>query len=555
MALVGIDLGTTNSAVAYYANGSAELLPNTLGELLTPSVVSFDEQTEEIFVGAIAKERLVSHPSLCAAQFKRNLGSSKVYNLGKKEFNSVELSSLVLGSLKADAERHLGEPISTAVISVPAYFNDVQRAATMTAAKLAGLEVDRLLNEPTAAAIVHGIKLDSEQQFLVLDLGGGTFDVTVLEVFDGVLEVHASAGDNHLGGEDFTQILMTELVNQYALSESSSAAAYALAEQVKRAVGRQPDVHLNTSIDNRELTIDFSREQFYALVEPLLTRLTLPIVKALKDAKVSPEDLDNVLFVGGATRMPAFTHHISRLFKIFPKTDNNPDYIVAQGAAMQAALLARDNAFSDVVLTDVMPFSLGTAVVSAENHNNKHFSPIIERNTTIPVSRSSLFSSLHPQQSSVEFEIYQGESRDLRNNVRLGSLEITLPKSKKCEDIEMRYSYDANGLLEVETTIQSTGKKENLVLQNNAERMTEVEIASSLKKLSSLKIHPAEKEDNKLLLARGERLFEFATGDERKHISYLISQFEQAMDTQDERIIRKAHAEIKDIFDELDSAE
>lgn len=555
MAFVGIDLGTTNSVVACYSEGKTELIPNALGQLLTPSVVSVDEYTEEIYIGSIAKERLVSHPHLCAAQFKRNMGTNKIFQPGNRKFNAEELSSLVLGSLKSDAERHLNQEVTHAVISVPAYFNDVQRAATMTAAKLAGLQVDRLLNEPTAAAIVHGIELDTEQHFLVLDLGGGTFDVTVLEVFDGILEVHASAGDNHLGGEDFTHLLAAELEKKYQLGDSFRSPLYALAEKIKQGVSKQPDVRIDATINNRELTVEYTREQFNTLVEPLLARLTVPVVKAMKDAKLTPEELDNVLYVGGATRMPAFTRHISRMFRTFPNTDKNPDHIVAIGAATQAALIARDDALVDVVLTDVMPFSLGTAVVTSEGHNSKHFSPIIERNTTIPVSRMSLFSSLHPKQTSVEFEVYQGESRDLRNNLPLGELEIALPKSNECEDIEVRYTYDANGLLEVEATVLSTGHKKIVVLQNNAERMTDTEVERSLKKLQALKIHPSEKEENKMLMARGERLFEFATGQERQLISNLLSSFEQALTTQDERIIESARKEIDEHFDALEPAD
>jgi len=555
MTLMGIDLGTTNSVAAVYADGIAKLIPNSLGELLTPSVVSVDIQTDEVYVGAIAKERLVSHPDLSASQFKRNMGNSKVYHLGNREFNAIELSSLILQTLKSDVERHVGQNVTHAVISVPAYFNDVQRAATMTAAKLAGLQVDRLLNEPTAAAIVHGIELETEQQFLVLDLGGGTFDVTVLEVFDGVLEVHASAGDNHLGGEDFTHALMQKIESDYDLNTSSRSALYSLSEQIKKGVSSQPDVQIDTSIDNRDIKIEFSREKFNAVVEPLLTRLTVPIVKALKDAKLTPEELDNVLFVGGATRMPAFVQHVSRLFKRFPNTDKNPDHIVACGAAMQAALIARDVEFSDVVLTDVMPFSLGTSVADHSNPTNEYFSPIIERNTTIPVSRTSLFSTLSPNQSSVDFDIYQGESRDLRNNLLLGTLEVKLPNSKKREDIEVRYSYDANGLLEVETTIVSNGHKETLVLQNNAERMSEEQVQESLEKLKLLKIHPSEKEENRLILARGERLFEFATGEQRRYISSVMTEFERALQTQDDRTIRKAQTDTKAIFDALDAAE
>jgi molecular chaperone HscC len=555
MAFIGIDLGTTNSVVAGYSDGVSTLIPNAHGEFLTPSVVSVDDDTGEIFIGAIARERLVSHPALTAAQFKRNMGTSKVFELGSRKFNAEELSSLVLAALKNDAERHLQQEVTQAVISVPAYFNDVQRAATMNAAKLAGLQVERLLNEPTAAAIVHGVELDTEQQFLVLDLGGGTFDVTVLEVFDGVLEVHASAGDNHLGGEVFTHMLVADLEKKHDLGDSFRSPLYNLAERLKQQIGSRPDVTVNTTIDNRELTIEYSREQFNTLVEPLLNRLTIPIVKALKDAKLTPESLDNVLFVGGATRMPAFRKHISRLFKTFPNSDKNPDHVVAMGAAMQAALIARDSALDDVVLTDVMPFSLGTGVISHENQQRSHFSPIIERNTTIPVSRMSTFSSVHPNQKSVTFDVYQGESRDLKNNLLLGELNVELPDNNQIDEIEVRYTYDANGLLEVEATVLSTGHKKIVVLQNNAARMTDEEIEASLKKLKALKIHPADKEENKLLLARGERLFEFSTGQERQYISQLMSRFDQALSTQDDRVIEKARQQINALLDELEPAD
>lgn len=554
MHFIGIDLGTTNSLVALFREGKAELIPNALGCFLTPSVVSVEEKSGEIYVGNIAKQRLVSHPNLSASVFKRNMGSTKNYKLGKHQFKPEELSALVLKSLKEDAENFLGKTIETAVISVPAYFNDTQRAATMTAAKIAGFKVDRLLNEPTAAAILHGVQLDSEQQFLVLDLGGGTFDVTVLEVFDGILEVHASAGDNHLGGEDFTQILARDIARKYQLKNSTAPILLDIAEIIKTRLSERPEITFETTLESRQVLIQYTREEFDILVLPLLTRLSTPIAKALGDASISPQDLDDIIFVGGATRMPAFSRFISKMFKRFPRTEHNPDHVVALGAATQAALSGRDAALVDVVLTDVMPYSLGTSISADGRSAAEVFSPVIERNTTIPVSRVERYTALSPRQTMLEFSIYQGESRNVKNNILLGAFSIKLPpNSIVCEEADLRFSYDNNGLLEVEATLLSTGEKTTLVIQNNSERMSEDDIAVSLKKLESIKTHPADKQENQLIIARGERLFEMFSGESRDRAHQLLSYFEAALQTQDEKRIREVREEISPLLDELES--
>lgn len=554
MCVVGIDLGTTNSLVAHYDNGQATLLPNALGEFLTPSAVSVDESTGEFYIGKIARQRLTSHPQLSVSAFKRTIGTQKVYTLGKQKFNSEELSALVLKSLKADAEKALGGEVSDAVISVPAYFNDTQRAATMAAAKLADLNVTRLVNEPTAAAIQYGIELDSEQHFLVLDLGGGTFDVTVLEVFDGILEVHASAGDNYLGGEDFTRLLADDIVKRYSLENAPDSTVFEIADKLKQRLTDRPDATFETTINDQAIAVDYSREELDALAQPLLGKISTPIAKALKDAKLAVSDLDNIVLVGGATRMPAFTKFISKMFKTFPEKDHNPDHVVALGAALQAGLISREKGLEEVVLTDVMPFSLGTGVMDESNLSKEVFSPIIERNITIPVSRVQSYTSIHENQKKLEFNVYQGESRNVANNVRLGKLEIDLPATKEIEVVDLRYTYDTNGLLQIDACVLSNGKTFSHVLQNNSERMSESEIKKSIEKLAHLKVHPAEKQENQVVRSRGEHLYELCSGELRETVSGLLAHFELELSSQDDGRIATAREQVSKQFDLIEES-
>ena len=402
--IIGIDLGTTHSLLAVWQDGAAKLIPNALGALLTPSVVSIDKDGT-VLVGQSAKERLISHPEQTASVFKRFMGSKKVYRLGTQRFSSEELSALVLKSLKADAEAHLGQPVTEAVITVPAYFNDHQRQATKHAAQMAGLTVRRLLNEPTAAAMAYGLHENAgDCEFLVLDLGGGTFDVTLLELFSGIMEVRASAGDNSLGGEDFTQVLVQGFMERCQPSQPSGefwqphlSLLYGEAETCKRILTRQKKAMMTMTVDGVTYTWEVSESTLEKLCEPLFKRLRDTIERAVRDARLRVKNLDEVVLVGGATRMPIFRQLMTRLLGRFPSVQMNPDETIAIGAAIQAGLVAEDAALDEVILTDVAPYSMGvdtTIEIRDKQYQHGVFSPIIERNTVIPTSKVHNFSPM-----------------------------------------------------------------------------------------------------------------------------------------------------------------
>ncbi|MCH5138840.1 molecular chaperone HscC, partial [Clostridiaceae bacterium UIB06] len=368
MTTIGIDLGTTNSLVAYWTDKGPVIIPNVLNSNITPSVVSIDENGE-ILVGQIAKERLISHPHMTAASFKRYMGTEKTFKLGKYSFTPQELSSFVLKSLKADAEAFLGEEVVDAVISVPAYFNDAQRKATKRAAELAGLRVERLISEPTAAAISYGLhNEESETQFLVFDLGGGTFDVSILELFEGVMEVKSIAGDNFLGGEDFTNLLAAYFLRENNieiedLDYKERSAIHKQAELCKLALSQGQSGKMSLVIKNENCEVSINREEFEKISNELLLKLRRPIERALNDASLSPDELDAVILIGGSTRMPVVKSAVGKMFGKLPYSNINPDEAVALGSAIQAALKDRNEALKEIILTDVCPYTLGTDVV------------------------------------------------------------------------------------------------------------------------------------------------------------------------------------------------
>jgi molecular chaperone HscC len=553
VAIVGIDLGTTNSLVAVWREGGARIIGNALGENLTPSVVGVDDDGQ-ILVGQAARERLITHPERTVASFKRFMGTDRVSRLGNRSFRAEELSSFVLRSLRADAEAFLGEPVEEAVISVPAYFNDTQRKATRNAGKLAGLRVERLINEPTAAAVAYGLhEAKSESRFLVFDLGGGTFDVSALELFDGVMEVRASAGDNFLGGDDFTAALAAALLKRgdvadEALSAVDRSRVLKQAELAKRRLTNEPSVELKLALGERNLAWTVSREDLEGIARDLVERLRRPVERAMRDARLKVADLDDVVLVGGATRMPLVRAVAAKLFGRFPLANIDPDEVVALGAAVQAGLKARDRALGEVVLTDTCPYSLGvdSAVVDPAGRVVGHeFSPIIERNTVVPTSREKTFYPLADDQPEVRFAIFQGESRRLEHDIRLGTLTIPLPKGRVQENaIRVRFTYDINGLLEVDVLHERSSLRKTVVIEGNPGAMSAEEIKRRLEALEALKIHPREKLENRTVLARGERLFEESLGELREHVGRLLARFEAVLASQEAREIDKARVEL-----------
>lgn len=562
--IVGIDLGTTNSLVAVWRDGSSELVTNALGETLTPSVVGLDDEGQ-ILVGKAARERLQTHPEKTTALFKRYMGSAQEIRLGFATYRPEELSSLVLKSLKADVERAFGEPVTEAVISVPAYFSDAQRKATRIAGELAGLKVEKLINEPTAAALAYGLhQKEGETSFLVFDLGGGTFDISILELFDGVMEVRASAGDNFLGGEDFDRLLVEHFLTlhlderDFPGKEQVTPSLRREAERVRKALGQENSVDFVLRHADREWRKTITQEQISDLFAPLLTRLRAPIERALRDAKIRVADLDEILLVGGTTRMPLIRKLAAGMFGRFPALTLNPDEVVAQGAAIQAALKQRDAALEEVVLTDVCPYTLGieTTQYVFNGYQSGHYLPIIERNSVVPVSRVRTVNTIADNQEHVLLKIFQGESRLVKDNIALGELNIPVPKAKAGEvELDVRFTYDNNGLLEADVRIPMTGENHKLVIENNPGVMTPAEIRERLKVLEALKVHPREQQVNTHLTARLERLYQEYLGEARETIGVWAAQFQRVLETQDDRQINELRKQLEQQADRFERGE
>jgi len=563
--IIAIDLGTTNSLVAVWRNGQAEIIPNGLGEHLTPSCVGLDDDGS-LLVGKAAQERLQTHPELSTSLFKRYMGSDKRITLGNKAFRPEELSSIVLRALKADAEAYLGEPVTEAVITVPAYFSDAQRKATRHAGQLAGLKVDSLLNEPTAAALAFGMhQQQAESKFLIFDLGGGTFDVSILELFDGVMEVRATAGDNFLGGEDFLQAMTVDFLKRSGLSERlggtplDARQARKLREEMeraKRALSEQPSTTLRVHYEAQEYRCELDEDTLARLAEPLLERLRQPVERAMRDARIRTSELDKVVLAGGATRMPLVRKLVSRMFGRFPDISVNPDEVVVMGAAVQAGLKMHDAALQEIVLTDVAPYSLGIAIshqVGPTQYTHGHYLPIIERNTVIPASRSNNVATIRDNQEQVVVPIYQGESRMVNDNILLGELSVPIPKRKAGEvSLDIRFTYDVNGILEVEAKVLGTDEVRKLVILESPGVMTQEQIQQRLTELAELKIHPRDQLQTRTLLARADRLYEQSLGDRRHFLSQVIARYQAVLETQDSHLIRKEHVQVSQVLDQIE---
>lgn len=561
--IIGIDLGTTNSLAAYYTDEGPKIIPNRLGNLLTPSVVAIDE-TEQLYVGDLAVEQNLLHPGSGASVFKRDMGSQKKYSLLHKEFTTEELSSFVLRALKEDAEHFLKEEITEAVISVPAYFNDARRRATKRAGELAGLKVERIISEPTAAAIAYGLyQSQKNAKFLVFDLGGGTFDVSILELYDTILEVRAVAGDNYLGGEDFTNILEDIFFQKFPKLDKTN-----MDEKTLRHIHKQADLcklgfsenrksTMQCKIDGEIYNMDIDLNRYETACADLLERIRQPVKRSLSDAHIRLSDIDKIVLVGGSTKSPVIRRFVSKLFKMIPDTTINPDEAVALGAAIQAAMKERKESVKEVILTDVCPFTLGTEVCREREqgrYDDGIFCPIIERNTIIPTSRTERLYTLHDNQDKVRVNVLQGESRFAANNLSLGELEIPVPAGKAGEEsIDVTYTYDINSILEVEVKVISTGTITKEVFRGQQVDMTDEEIAERFKTLSYLKIHPRDREENKYLLLRGERIYEESIGEKRHAVEHALYQFEKALNTYDSGIIETAKKEFQTLLDDIDS--
>ena len=562
--IVGIDLGTTNSACAIWRDDTPVMVPNALGEFLTPSAISLGDD-DAVLVGRAARDRMATHPDRTVTSFKRRIGTRETARLAKQDYDAEALSALVLASLKRDAEAFTGEAVTGAVVTVPAYFNDRQRKATRRAGDLAGLPIKRLINEPTAAALAFGIADRADREpFLVFDLGGGTFDVSIVEMFDGVIEVRASAGDNRLGGDDFNDCLID--LTRTALdpggllaklpADRSAALLAQAAERCRRALSEGDAADLTVTAGDVTLTAPVTATAFEDHAATLLQRIREPVLRSLRDSGIAAATLSEVVLVGGATRMPIVRRAVTRMFGRFPATTVHPDHAVAMGAAVQAGLLARDAGLDEIRLTDVCPFTLGVDTSEPDGRGGFRtglFAPIIERNSPVPISRVSTFSTLSDQQRKVQFSVYQGEAREVSGNVKLGEIAVPVPPGPAGSvGIECRFSYDSSGLLEIDVSVPQTGTTRNLVIVDDEDAPDPAELEKRRAALAALKVHPRDDAENVALLARARRAYESFLGATRAAIGQMIGQFEGALATQDDRIIGDARKAFGAVLDQIE---
>lgn len=563
--LVGIDLGTTNSAVAIWRDGAPQLVPNALGKELTPSAVSLAKDGQA-WVGEAALDRMATHPADTVTSFKRMMGTAATVSLAGTTLTPEHLSAMVLRSLADDVEAATGQRPTAAVITVPAYFNERQRRATRRAGEIAGLEVKRLINEPTAAALAFGLTDRGDREpFLVFDLGGGTFDVSIVEMFEGIVEVRASAGDNRLGGDDFDEALV-RLVEPMLAKDAGGREALDLlpadrrralltlaAERTRRALSTAEAAEFTVVADNIPLTARVTTEAFEATAAPLVKRLRDPVIRALRDCHIDVRSLSDIVLVGGATRMPVVRKALTRMFGRFPNATVHPDHAVALGAAIQAGLLSDGDGLEEIRITDVAPFTLGVDTATRDSHGRFHdgiFAPIIERNTPVPVSRVERFHTLADNQREIAFGIYQGEARDVKNNVQLG--EIKAPVAGEVM-VEVRFTYDTSGLLEVDLEVAASGLKRNLVIVDEDDKRNQKDIEGRRKLLEKLKVHPRDEAENVALLARAERAYEGFTGHVRDIIGGMLTEFQGALEKQDPRLIADARDSLARLLDEIEA--
>ena len=555
MAIIGIDLGTTNSLAAVWRNGKSELIPNAAREYLTPSVVSVDEDGT-ILVGAAARERLITHPECTAACFKRAMGTSRRFELGGQSFTAEELSSFVLRRLREDAEAYLGEVVDEAVVSVPAYFAEAQRAATKRAGALAGLTVDRLVNEPSAAAVAGHIGEGEEDKVcLVFDLGGGTLDVSLVERFDNVVSVTAVSGDNFLGGRDFDELIARGFcqdcgLNFDTLSRPRQESLIRQAETCKMALTHQEPVIMAVSDEEISASLPLTHEWVIRKSSSLFQRMLAPVRKVFLDAGMGANELDELVMVGGSSHMPAVRRYIAKALKKEPAAGTRPDTAIAIGAGICAGMKVRAQDLRGLVLTDVCPFTLGINVLNEAQPDRCLMSPIIERNSVLPSSKEGTYCTARDNQRAIDVKVYQGEQRYCDDNTYLGHVELAVPPAPRGHQfVKVRFTYDINGLLEVDVTGKD-GQKGRLVLQGSG--MTEGEVEQRLKELETLKLHPRDQEGPRTLIARGERLYAMTVGQLRDQVAYMLDWYQIQLSTQESLRIAKASRRVSEFFDQAE---
>lgn len=484
---IGIDLGTTNSCVAVLEGADPVVIPNAEGSRTTPSVVAFSK-TGERLVGQVAKRQAVTNPEKTVSSIKREMGTSHKVTIGDKNYTPQEISAMILQKLKADAEAYIGEKVFDAVITVPAYFTDAQRQATKDAGKIAGLNVKRIINEPTAAALSYGIDKENDQKIMVYDLGGGTFDVSIIEMGDGVQEVLATAGNNRLGGDDFDKKIIDWLVETFKTENNIDLSNDKMAMQRLKEAAEKAKIELSTTTQTqinlpfitadasgpKHMDINLSRSKFNQLTEDLVSETMAPVKKALEDSKLSISEIDKVLMVGGSSRIPAVQEAVKNFIGKEPFKGINPDECVAIGAAIQAGVLGGE--VEGLLLLDVTPLSLGVETMGGV------MTKIIDRNTTIPVRKSQIFSTAADNQQSAEINVLQGEREFARDNKQLGVFSLTgiLPAKRGVPQIEVMFDIDANGIVSVSAKDLGTNKEQKIVISSSS-NMSKEDIDKAVK--------------------------------------------------------------------------
>ncbi len=502
--IIGIDLGTTNSCVAVMEGGKPVVIPNSEGSRTTPSVVAFTK-TGERLVGEPAKRQAVTNADRTISSIKRHMGTDYKVTIDGKAYTPQEISAMILQKLKADAEAYLGEKVSEAVITVPAYFNDAQRQATKDAGKIAGLDVKRIINEPTAAALAYGLDNEKEQKIMVYDLGGGTFDVSLIEIGDGVIEVLATNGDTHLGGDDFDNKVTQWMIDEFKKAEGVDLSSDKMAlqrlkeaaEKAKKELSSATSTNINlpfitaTNEGPKHLDMTLTRAKFDELTSDLIEKTAVPVQNAMKDAGLNNSDLGKVLLVGGSTRMNAAQDKVKALTGQEPSKTLNPDECVALGACIQGGKLAGDAGAGDVLLLDVTPLSLSIETLGGVATR------LIERNTTIPTKKSQVFSTAEDNQSAVDIHVVQGERQFARDNKTLGQFRLDgiLPARRGVPQIEVTFDIDANGIVNVSAKDLGTGKEQHITITSGS-NMSDADIEKAVKEAAEFEAQDKKRKEN-----------------------------------------------------------
>jgi len=566
--VIGIDLGTTNSCVAFMDGDEVVVIPNAEGGRTTPSVVGFTKNGERL-VGESAKRQAITNPDKTIISIKRHMGTDHKVNIDDKQYTPQEISAMILQKLKADAEAYLGEPVTQAVITVPAYFNDSQRQATKDAGRIAGLEVLRIINEPTAAALAYGLDKGEDQTILVFDLGGGTFDVSILELGDGLFEVKATSGDNHLGGDDFDQAIIDWLVEEFKKEHGIDLTNDRMAMQRLKMAAEKAKKELSgmltTTITEpflamdetgpKNLEVTLTRAKFEELTADLVERTMGPTRQALKDAGLEPNQIDKVILVGGSTRIPAVQEAIKKLIGKEPSKGVNPDEVVAMGAAIQAGVLSGD--VKDVVLLDVTPLSLGIETLGGV------FTKLIPRNTTIPTEKSQIFSTAADNQTVVDIHVLQGERPMAADNKTLGRFQLQdiPPAPRGVPQIEVTFKIDANGIVNVSAKDLATGKSKDITIKSSS-GLSEEEIQRMIKEAEEHAEEDKKRKEaaevrnkadqlvfttNKTLKDLGDKVSE----EDRKKVEEAKEKVQKALSDNDTEVIKQAAEELEKVVQEV----